>query len=193
MVYHHWCTSQKDWRLFQNMNKYEGKNWQDWGGPINRPMHLFGIHGMLSFCHVNHDLCSLSNTYHISDFVHQLCWRLMGRTFCDLPADLQPGAKHDAKYDQLGNILFQKKSALSGSWSFYVTLCCSVLLWSMFSSCFPHVCLMGVPGVLPKSAKSLVLRNTCVCCLFDGGFQLLSTCHDCHSTPQHIPLLLLLW
>ena len=32
MVYHHWCTSQKDWRLFQNMNKYEGKNWQDWGG-----------------------------------------------------------------------------------------------------------------------------------------------------------------
>ena len=114
---------------------------------------------MLSLYHVNHDLCSLSNTYHISDFVHQLCWRLwrlMGRTFCDLPADLQPGAKYDAKYDQLGNILFQKKVhclVLGHSMS---TLCCS-------DPCFPHVCLMFFSCFACAAGVLLLLPNHSCC------------------------------
>lgn len=103
----------------------------------------------------------------------------MVRTFCDLiPADLQPGAKHDAKYDQLGVILFQKKCIV---W-FLVILCqlCVTLIHVslMFASCFSHVLPPVVCcGCVAAAAKSLVLRNTCVCCLFDGGFQLLGTCH----------------
>ena len=146
---------------------------------------------MLSFCHVNHDLCSLSNTYHISDFVHQLCWRLMGRTFCDLPADLQPGAKHDAKYDQLGNILFQKKVrclVLGHSMSLCVALCYS-------DPCFPHVSLMFASWVYrvccqnqpnhsccgtPASAASL-MEDSISSAHVMTVIPLLSTFHSCSS------------
>ena len=95
------------------------------------------------------------------DFVHQLCWslwRLMGRTFCDLiPADLQPGAK----YDQLGNILFQKKCVVC----FLVILCqlCVTMIHVslMFASCLPHLSMLTASWVYTGCAAGVLPNHSC--------------------------------